>query len=284
MLNPGVPSRIPRMTTRRPFFGFALCLFLSMTAAVLAGVEKPTCAVMNFQALEGITEGQAKVLTERVFVEISGLDVYQMIERAQAEKVLAENQFAIDCADTDCAVQAGKLLSARYIVVGSVARFGEMFTINSRLVNVETGAVEQEGATDHKGQLEDLLTLAAPNVARQLAGYAAPRQTRSPEAVAQAAPPAPLAAPSPPVFKTAPTPDKGPDPALVTLGVLGAAGAVAIVAVAASKAGKNCDDDHPLWCPDVGKCCPAGYPYHGTDGKCHDTTGGYVQDDYCSRE
>ncbi len=164
----------------RPFL-ILMCLLLSLVAALETHAEtnKATCAVLTLRALEGITQAQAQMLAERIFAEMGQVGRYTMIERAQVERVLKENEFAVVCGDTDCGIEAGRLLSARYVIVGSVGKFGEIYTINSRLVNVETGAAEMQATTDHEGRLEDLLLMAAKNNSLQLLGLTTDQKTCS---------------------------------------------------------------------------------------------------------
>lgn len=147
-------------------------LFPTLLAVTLAAwaTDKPTCAVMTFQSLSGVNEGQARLVSERIFSEIGKTDKYRMIERAQAEQVLKENQVALSATDTSGAIEVGKILAAQHIIIGSVGKIGNLFTINSRLVSVESGYVEAMATTDHEGRLEDLLRVAAVNNARQLLG------------------------------------------------------------------------------------------------------------------
>ncbi|MEI7436479.1 MAG: SUMF1/EgtB/PvdO family nonheme iron enzyme [bacterium] len=121
---------------------------------------------MSLNPLEGVSEGMAMMLSERIFGEVGKSGKYQMIERTQAERVLKENRLAMVCADTTRAVEAGKLLAAEFIVIGSVGRLGEMYTVNTRLVSVESGAVVDMVTTDHEGQ-DGLLFVVVIN-ARQL--------------------------------------------------------------------------------------------------------------------
>lgn len=132
--------------------------------------DQPTCAVMTFQALGGVNESQARLVSERIFGELGHSGKYRMIERDQAEKVLKENQMALVATDTSGAIEAGKILAAQHIVIGSVGKIGNLYTINSRLVSVESGFVEAMAATDHEGRLEDLLRVAAVNNVRQILG------------------------------------------------------------------------------------------------------------------
>jgi len=145
-------------------------LSLLIFAGIVRAADKPTCAVMTFQPLSGVTEGQARLVSERMFNEIGKADRFRMIERGQAEQVLKENQIAVVCADTSSAIEAGKILAAQRIVIGNVGKIGELYTIHSRLVSVESGVVETMATIDHEGRLEDLLRIAAVNTARQLLG------------------------------------------------------------------------------------------------------------------
>lgn len=148
-----------------------LLIFTTLAVTFVAwAADKPTCAVMTFQPLSGVNEGQARLVSERIFNEIGKADKYRMIERAQAEQVLKENQVALSATDTSGAIEVGKILAAQHIVIGSVGKIGNLFTINSRLVSVESGYVEAMATTDHEGRLEDLLRVAAVNNARQLLG------------------------------------------------------------------------------------------------------------------
>ena len=43
------------------------------------------------------------------------------------------------CADTSCAVELGKLLSADKILVGTLNKLGDTYIINARIIDVEKG-------------------------------------------------------------------------------------------------------------------------------------------------
>lgn len=122
---------------------------------------------MNFKALEGVSDNISQMLSERIFNEIGKSGKYMMIERTQAERILKENQMAMVCTDTSRAIEAGKILAAESIVIGSIGKLGNIYSINSRLVSVESGAVIEMAATDYKGEQEGLL-ITAMNNARQL--------------------------------------------------------------------------------------------------------------------
>lgn len=130
--------------------------------------KTPTCAVLTFLAVEGVSEGLAKMVSERIATEFGLSRQYRMIERTQTEKVLRENQIAMVSLDTSLAIEAGKIMAAEYIVIGSIGKIGNIFSINSRLVSVESGAVIEIASTDYRGREENVLIFAAVNNARQL--------------------------------------------------------------------------------------------------------------------
>ncbi len=146
--------------------------------------EKQTCAVLNFDAQAGITREETAILSERFAIEFGTLGAYQLISRSKMKEVLEMQKFAHsdNCSATECAIEAGKLLSAQFMIYGSVGKLGTTWTVNAALVNVESGAIESQGSVDVDGKVDDLLKSGMHNAARQLAGLApavaAPGQAR----------------------------------------------------------------------------------------------------------
>lgn len=143
---------------------------LLLVVQPVRGGLKPTCAVLDFETLEGLTEGQARMISARISAEFALSGDYLMIERHQVQRVLEENEFGMICSETACAVEAGRFLAASHVVIGTVGKFGSLYAINTRLVSVETGVVRAQATTDHEGRLEDLLRVAAVASARTLLG------------------------------------------------------------------------------------------------------------------
>ena len=68
---------------------------------------------------------------------------YTVIERSEMGKILREQGFAMTgCTEVSCAVQAGKLLSARKMLVGTVMKLDQSIIINGRIIDVEKGTAE----------------------------------------------------------------------------------------------------------------------------------------------
>jgi hypothetical protein len=69
-----------------------------------------------------------------------------------------------------CAVEIGRLLGARKMIIGSSGKVGDTFTVSLRMVDVETGEVVDTAHKDYRGKVDDLLTMVIPELAKTLAG------------------------------------------------------------------------------------------------------------------
>jgi Ca-activated chloride channel family protein len=100
-------------------------------------------AVSGF-AMDGVpSSGLLTLLDEMALTEISKIESFVMVERQKIEEVLNEQELAMsDLMDTTQAIQIGILLTANYIVTGTVIEMANTVVIFGRIVNVETGEVE----------------------------------------------------------------------------------------------------------------------------------------------
>ena len=117
-----------------------------------------TAAILTFDSRAGMPIDQVALLADRFAVELGRIDVYKVISRSKMKEVLSEQRFSVDCSSAECAVEAGKLLSAEYMIYGSIGRIGSLFTINVYIASVETGGIVGEATVDYTGQIEGLLT------------------------------------------------------------------------------------------------------------------------------
>jgi len=132
----------------------ALCALLSVPALA---ADRMVMAVMDFEARD-IPKADALKISELIRNEMINSNEYVMIERAQLGKILKEQGFQMTgCVDVSCAVQVGKLLSARKILVGSVMRLGEKIVITGRIVDVEKG-IDEFGQKATADSHEELVT------------------------------------------------------------------------------------------------------------------------------
>ena len=107
--------------------------------------QNPVLGVMNIAAKEGIRKADVEAATEILFsfVHQHGHRSYNVIDKQARNSLLGEQQFGLSdaCDSVECAVQIGLLLSAQYMIFGSLSTAGGYFHVNLRLVDVNTSSV-----------------------------------------------------------------------------------------------------------------------------------------------
>lgn len=101
------------------------------------GANKAVLAVLDFVARDVPKEDAVKI-SMLVRNELSNLPRYRILDRDQILKALGPDAA---CDDVSCAVEAGKKLGARTVVVGTIMKFGDNLTVTGRAIDAETGAV-----------------------------------------------------------------------------------------------------------------------------------------------
>ncbi len=162
---------IRRMSLRRIIW-LILLAACPLSVPAKSGGDRRTCAVMTFDAKDGVTTGQAALLSDRFAAIVERSGGYTLLPRSKMAEVLKLQEYSRsdDCGGAECAIEAGRLLTVRFMIYGSVGKIGSLYTINSYLVDVETGATLQSAITDHPGTIEDLLTRAMAENASKLLG------------------------------------------------------------------------------------------------------------------
>lgn len=168
---------------------------------------KPTCAILTFDARTGVSPGEAALLSDRFASEFEDIGKFQVIARSKMKEILDMQafQYSDACSAVECAIEAGRLLSARCMVYGSIGQIGTLYTINSYLLDVETGAHLRKATTDLACSKEEALTVLMKSNARELLGLksASPPARLEPPAKSETLAPV-YVAPRPPARKTAP--------------------------------------------------------------------------------
>jgi TolB-like protein len=137
-----------------------------------AHAQKNTPIAVSRLASSNISEGDAFALTNTLRTELGKTGIVDVMERTQMETILKKQGFQQTgaCDETNCALEMGKLLSVKYMVLGSVGKVGKTYTVNARLVDVGTGKIQKDVTEYHKGSPDELLTSIMPVVAQKLAG------------------------------------------------------------------------------------------------------------------
>jgi hypothetical protein len=133
------------------------CLF---TFPAYAG-EK--VAVLDFKSILA-PEDLGVAVAEILRTELVELGDYTVIERGMLAQLMQEQSFQLTGAvDSETAVEIGKLVGAKLVVIGSIVKTGSVYTINSRFIDVETGIAKI--GQNIRGQGEDQIS----NMVHQLA-------------------------------------------------------------------------------------------------------------------
>jgi len=125
-------------------------------------------AIIDFENI-GVSKNESKALTQKLTTEMIKIGEYIVLERSEMKKVLDEQKFQYSgCIDINCAVQIGRMIGAKYMIVGSVSKVGKTFSVDSRLINVETAESYGGGDFSHTGEVDYLLTEGMKSIAYQL--------------------------------------------------------------------------------------------------------------------
>lgn len=115
------------------------------------GSESPTTiAVFPFTCDEKLQKQRVGfAVSELISHRFARENDYILLERGEVDRLLTEQKMqASGAVDSGSAVQIGKLLSAKALVLGNITKLGAKYQVNARLVSVETGAVLSAAFTE----------------------------------------------------------------------------------------------------------------------------------------
>ncbi|MBN2520088.1 MAG: PD40 domain-containing protein [Bacteroidales bacterium] len=119
--------------------------------------NKKNIAIMDLES-GVISKNDILALNNRFRSEVFKCGKFVVLERERINDILNEQGFQLSgCTSDDCLIEVGKLLSVELIVGGSVNKVGQIFSIDIRLIDVESGRILAVSTEDFKGNIEDLL-------------------------------------------------------------------------------------------------------------------------------
>jgi TolB-like protein len=141
---------------------------LLFLASLAMSQDKPVVAVVDFRSL-GVEEYVGQTIAEIIRTELIGTEKFTVLERGALEKVLAEQELSMSgVADEQTAVRVGKLVGAKFVMVGSISKLGSNYILNSRLIDVESGRGTLGKSAE--GKSEDDLSKMARQIVLAVAG------------------------------------------------------------------------------------------------------------------
>ena len=138
------------MQAKRRIGAVALILLLGLFFAGLFPAQSPAAsktrvAVIDFEQ-KAFQEFQGKqigeIVAEWLITSLANTGRFEVVERAQLQKVLKEQQLGISgMINQETAAKMGELLGVKVIVSGSVIQIGNTYDVNARLISVEDGSI-----------------------------------------------------------------------------------------------------------------------------------------------
>jgi len=131
-------------------------ILLFFSASII--FSQRTVAILDFEA-RGINTLEAATLTDRFTSEMAKTGAVRLVERNMVDEILTEQGFQQSgCTSDECAVEVGALLGVQYMVSGSIGRLGETYTIDAKIVSIETGATTESRNVTYIGKVDGLVT------------------------------------------------------------------------------------------------------------------------------
>lgn len=171
----------------------ALALGVAVSASAVGAQEgpddrRPGVAVLRFdnggshgqQAEEGDFAALEVGLQQMLLTELSQSTDLRIIERGRLNELMEEQDLAAEGrANQAGAAQIGKLVGARYVVIGSFTDLFGQFRMDARVVDTETGDIlESESVRDRREKIYDLLVDLSAKIVEDIDLPALPEQAR----------------------------------------------------------------------------------------------------------
>lgn len=159
-------------------------LFVLLVAFVHAAVAGPdgaaipdtahagNIAVLNLEARGGLTESEILTVSDRLRGELISTGAFNVLERGQMAAILEEQGFqqSSSCSEASCIAEVGELLAVHRMVGGSIGKVGRVYSVNLKVIDVQSGRIERQIARDIKCSKEELVSVHMRGIAREMAG------------------------------------------------------------------------------------------------------------------
>jgi curli biogenesis system outer membrane secretion channel CsgG len=131
-----------------------------------------TIAVMDFEAREGFTTGEAQSISDIFNSHLIGSGRFLVVDRSKIKSILEEQGFQRTeaCSQVDCVVEAGKILKAQKMFAGTVGKVGTIFTVHIQLIDVASAQVIYTKGYQQGGSKETLIQESVPEFVKEIVG------------------------------------------------------------------------------------------------------------------
>jgi hypothetical protein len=183
-----------------------IVLLVALLHPISAAADEVSIAVMEFASKGGISEKQMDALGDLLANEIRELGNYRVIGKSDIRAAIdfESQKTLLGCTDEACIAELGGALGVRYVVVGNISMFGDLYLLNLKILDVEKIRVAKglsKKISGGESKLIDALSTAARELMEgaglQPGTQPAPKVEPEPEKTVKAPEPPPT--PPPPV-------------------------------------------------------------------------------------
>ena len=134
-------------------------IVLILLPSLFAQEKKTSIAVLEFQSGGSLDKTEINTLTNRFRGLLVKTQAFNVVERERLNEILKAQDFIMSdaCNTAECAVQVGQLLGVESMIAGDIGKLGETYTVDIRLIDVQSGGIIQSETMDYQGKVDGLL-------------------------------------------------------------------------------------------------------------------------------
>lgn len=140
-----------------------LIAFLSQTIytpfiqQVYGQTQARRIAVLDLRG-DGVSDSEARTLTDRLRSRLVNTGAFIVLEREQMDEILNEQGFQQSgCVSDECLVEIGRMVGVQEMVGGSIGKIGSTYTLDLRIIDVQSGRIMKTVSEDYRGDADGLL-------------------------------------------------------------------------------------------------------------------------------
>jgi len=141
---------------------------LLLLLPIIVICDELNIAVLDLDAI-GIEQQSSQILTNKLRSDLVNTGKVTIVDRGEMNTILTEQEFQqTGCTSQECAIEVGQLLGVSHIVSGSISLMSDLYYINAKLINVESGVIEKSIDEYVKADITEVLMNGMPMVANKL--------------------------------------------------------------------------------------------------------------------
>ena len=117
---------------------------------------KPTVALFTFEG-KGMKDEDAALYTGHLRLALHQTKSFVLVEKNQINELLSEKKYdRVDCNQSDCAIEIGRLIGIKKAIVGSFELVADTCVISGQLLDIESREAEKTATRTYIGDLEGI--------------------------------------------------------------------------------------------------------------------------------